>query len=276
MEEITQSTEETTPVEEVAVEETPTTEVEGELQTTEAEEEAQEQKDYSEWLNEVNSHAKYLKEPTNIQTFEESIEYIQKGLNYDRAQEKYQRELESLQNTPELKFMKQFLADNGYESMDDYLLAKDVTELMNKEGMSEAVAIKHVQGLRALEAREEAQQAKEFEEQKTNLDTDNHAEAIKWYKEKGYGDLTSDKITDETWDKVKNGLPMKYAVMEQMFDNVKGDTEQDVLKKLKNHKDSSMPSTTSTAEKQSKSFMEMSEAEFKAEQAKVFGKSMWG
>jgi len=231
--------------------------------------------DYTDFLSAINEKAVYkggkLPEESQFKSFDDVIEAAQMRTNYKPTHDrmtKAEARVNELENSAQRKFMNKFLKDAGYENFETYETALEVDKLV-KEGMTEERAMEHVKGQRSLRADASAKEKATLEAQKENIDSENNADAIDWYKDKGYGDLTAENVEQRTWDKVNKGLPLKYALMEQMFDTVKGDTEQDVLKKLQNKKDSSMGSVTSTGEKQTESFSNMSDAKFEAIQEQV-------
>lgn len=238
---------------------------------TDVEEEAK-PNEYADLLSAINEKAVYKGEKMNITDFQEVIDAVQMKQNYapthDRMSKAESRVAE-LENSRQAKFMATFLKDNGFDNFESYEDALKVSELVD-EGMTEERAQAYIEGQRSLNDSKAAKELSDKEANKESISTDNSVEAIDWYKDSGYGELTEDKITQETWDKVNNkGIPLKYALMEQMFGNIKSDTEQDVLKKLQNKKDSSVGSITNANDKQTKSFGDMSDTEFKKIQAQV-------
>lgn len=238
--------------------------VDSEVEDSQPDTEEEATPDYSDFLAAVNGKAVYKGEPMNIESFDDVIARIQKSENYDPVYErmtKAESRIKEIENSRQTKFMNKFLKDNGFDTFEAYEDALEVHKLV-QEGMSEDKAKRYVENERIRAQKEEADNAKRLEEDKTNLQSEKNFEAIQWYKEKGYGDLTADKITEQTWKKVQEGLPLKYAIMEQMFDHVKGDTEQTVLKKLKEKQQTSMPKLSGNGEEQVKSIWDMTDAEF--------------
>lgn len=228
--------------------------------------------DYSDFLTAVNGKAVYKGEATDYNSFDDVITDAQKGKNYDPVHERMtsaEAKVLELENSAGSKYFNKFLKDAGFETFDDYKQALDVSELV-KEGMSEERAIEHVKGQRALttdnETKAQANKAATQETQKSAQ----MADAIDWYAENGYGELTADKIEQSTLDKARNeGIPLKYALMEQLLPSVKSDAQQETLKKLQNKQDKSIPPVDSANNKQGKGVWDMSNADFDKQRAKI-------
>lgn len=228
--------------------------------------------EYAEMLSAINSKAIYKGEPMNIESFDDVINRVQMAENYQPTHDRMvaaENEVKAFKESRMNKFMTKFLADNNFESFEEYEDALEINGLVD-EGMTEERAREYVEGQRAINDKRQAKEKADKESNKEDINSKNSVEAIEWYKDSGYGDLTADKITQETWDKVNDkNIPLKYALMEQMFGNIKSDTEQEVIKKLQNKSQSSMGSLSSTNNKQTKSIADMSDAEFDKLQAEV-------
>jgi len=257
-----------TPVENEEVAEQAETVVED--SQSETEEEATPDK-YAEMLNAINEKAVYKGEKMNITDFQDVIDAVQIRENYQPTHDRMtaaETRVKEMENSGQTKFMNKFLKDNGFKTFEDYDTALKVSALVD-EGMSEERAKEHIEGQQALEYKNAATKEADKKATKEDDDSKSTVEAMEWYEKNGHGELTAEKVTQETWDKVNSGTPLKYALMEQMYGDIKSGAEQDVLKKLQNKSKSSMGSLSSSNEKQTKSIPEMSDAEFDKLQARV-------
>ncbi len=229
--------------------------------------------DYSDILNAINGKAVVNGESTAYESFDDVIKHIQMANNAEKShkqRDEYKARVEELENSASKKYLDKFIKDAGFDSFGEYKDALDIQELMEDQGLSEEMAEKYLKGQKALTAKEAKDTAKAKEERQKNLESEKDIEAFNWFKDNGYGELTSDKIDKKTWDKVNNdGLPLKYALMEQMYSTVKGDAQQETIKKLQNKNNNSVPSAANAGEKQTKSVWDLSDAEFDKQLAKA-------
>ncbi|MCP4321912.1 MAG: hypothetical protein GY787_08695 [Alteromonadales bacterium] len=229
------------------------------------------QPDYSDMLSAINSKAIYKGEPMNIESFDDVIEAVQMRQNYQPTHDRMsaaESRVQELENSAQRKYMNEFVKNAGFNNFAEYKDALDIQELVN-EGMSEERASEYINGQKALSAKQTRDEAAEKEANKQNLETKQGAEAVDWFKDNGYGDLTADKIDAATWDKVDSGIPLKYALLEQKFSTIKGDAQQETLQKLQNKTNNSVPAASSTNNKQSKGVWDMSDAEFDKQRERI-------
>ena len=228
--------------------------------------------DYTELFNAINSKAVVNKEHTKYDSIDELIKHVQMGNNTEKVhnqrdefknqRDEFKKQLDTVTNSRQAKYMKNFLTENGYESFGDWEDALEISKLV-EGGMSEELAKNHIAGQKALTSNNEAKTKAEKEANKQSLDSKNSVDAIDWFKDNGYGELTADKVTQETWDVVNNdGVPLMYALAKQMLGTVKSDVQQDTLKKLQDKKDNSQVAVDSTNTKQVKTVWDMSDADF--------------
>lgn len=159
--------------------------------------------------NEPFLKIKYNKEEVPL-TQDEVIALSQKGMNYDKLQEKYNQ----VANSREMQFFNQLAQKNGmtvqqlvdyYEQQEFEAQLKEYTEKNIPEDMArELIESRKFREEQQRKAQEDAK-AKEHEQSLINQQN----EFLDMYP-----NVDPKDIPQEVWDKVRNGVPLKYAYME--------------------------------------------------------------
>lgn len=154
---------------------------------------------------------KYNHEEREI-PLDEAIPLVQKGLNYDKVQER----LNELANDPTRAFFEELAQENGMslqeyvdavrqqreQSKLDELIQQNIPEELAREIMENQKFREQYESERQTKAQEEEQKA-EF------------GEFFDYFKEANGRDYTDqDEIPQEVWEAQANGVPLKYAYME--------------------------------------------------------------
>jgi hypothetical protein len=151
---------------------------------------------------------------------DEAIPLVQKGLNYDKIQEK----LQALESDPRLSFVEE-LAGQHNMSVPEYLEAvksqreqERIQELVEK-GISEEVAQELLETRKFREQMEAEKKAK-AEEEKANAD---YNEFFNYFRQANDRDFNAqtDEIPASVWEATQQGVPLKYAYMEHQNNQYK-------------------------------------------------------
>ena len=176
---------------------------------------------------------------------ERAIELAQKGMNYDKVQEK----LSSYENNKLLKWAEEYSKKVGYEDHDKFLEA--VTKEEEAKQYQQTVdKYKAIYGEEAAEKMAEMEKSvselkernsKADEEEKKNKE---YSDTISWYNDmKEQGVFTevfnADSIPQEVWDKKAEGETLKNAYMDYTLRNMKTIVEQNTLKNINQKQDTS-------------------------------------
>lgn len=155
---------------------------------------------------------KYNHEEREI-PIDEAIPLVQKGLNYDKLQERYQ----ALESDPRLQFIESLANQYGMD-VNEYMTAVQqqqeqsrIQELVEK-GISEELAQEMLENRKFREQIEAEKQAKQQEEQENAQ----YNEFFDYFREANGRDFApnQDNIPENVWEATKNGVPLKYAYME--------------------------------------------------------------
>lgn len=201
---------------------------------------------------------------------EKAVELAQKGMNYDKVYEKattYEQELEQLKSSGEMKFMQDFLKNNGYESFAEYENALALDKIQQeKPHLTKEEAEELYAGRREREQRQKAmaeKETKQQQEQKT-------IEAITRYEEK-YGTLDVNSLDKEILAMYDKGIDLVIARELHELRNGTNRTkiEQETMEKLQNNQASSTGSATKGAVDHNTSYASMSKSEFEAAKQEV-------
>lgn len=147
---------------------------------------------------------KYNKEEIALDE-EKTRELAQKGMNYDKVQER----LKQLESDPRLSFVEKQAQKYGFEDIGDYLKAVEqaeeqerIRELAEKEGISSELA----ERLHKLETKEQQRerQAKEYEAQKAK--ESNYKEFLETYP-----DVKPEDIPQSVWQEFEKGKSLVDA-----------------------------------------------------------------
>lgn len=155
---------------------------------------------------------KYNKEEMDLDE-DTARELAQKGLNYDKVQER----LQALESDPRLGFVEELAKEQGMtteqylQAVQEYKEQERINELVQK-GISEDVAQELLENRKFREQYEAEQKTKQEEAKKDK----EFGEFFDFFKQANGRDFDSknDQIPQEVWDANKNGVPLKYAYLE--------------------------------------------------------------
>lgn len=162
---------------------------------------------------------KYNKEERAL-TQEEALIYAQKGLNYDKIQEK----LQQMESNPGLAYLNELAQRSGtdIDSLVNYWREQEQQAELNQliqQNIPEELAREFIENKKfreQLEAQQREQQSKE----KQNL------EFKEFFDE--FPNVKPEEIPGEVWEQNANGIPLKYAYAS--FENAKLRNELNILK----------------------------------------------
>jgi hypothetical protein len=183
---------------------TPTEQVEVETETQESQEPITEQTPFLK--------VKYNKEEMELDE-ERARELAQKGLNYDKVQER----LQQLETDPRLSFVEELAAQFGMD-VPTYLEAvkqqqeeAKLNELL-QQNIPEEYAREMLENRKFRQQLESERQTK-AQEEKQNAD---YNEFFNYFKEANGRDFNSqsDQIPESVWQATQNGVPLKFAYMQ--------------------------------------------------------------
>jgi len=195
------------------METTPEEVTELEQETTESVEDTKPTEEVSEPVTEQPKiKVKYNHEEREL-GLDEAVPLVQKGMNYDKLQEK----LQALESDPRLSFVEE-LAQQFNMSVPDYLEAvkaqkeqERISQLV-EQGISEELAQEMLENRKFREQFEAEKKAKAAEE-KANAE---YGEFFQYFKQANGREFNteSDQIPESVWQANQNGVPLKYAFME--------------------------------------------------------------
>jgi hypothetical protein len=187
----------------------PTEETDG-LEQTEAQEQSQE-------TEQAEQTSPFLKVKYNKEEMEldeaTARELAQKGLNYDKVQER----LQALESDPRLSLVERLAQQQGM-SVDEYVQAvqqyqeeQQLNELI-QQNIPEEYAREMLENRRFREQLQQEQQQKQQEEQQNA----EFADFFKYFRETNGRDFVPDTdiIPDSVWQANQQGIPLKYAYAE--------------------------------------------------------------
>ena len=142
----------------------------------------------------------------------EAIPLIQKGMNYDKTIER----LNQLQNDPRLSFVEELARENGMD-VEQYL--QEVRRYREQERINQLVQ-QNIPEEYAREILENRKFREQFEterqqEQRKKAEDAMYAEFLR-----EFPDAKPEEISNEVWQKVSAGVPLKYAYMEQKMNDL--------------------------------------------------------
>lgn len=235
------------------------TEVVDSQETTEVEEVQSEPESFLE--------IQYNKEMKNI-TADEAKELAEMGMFYkEKGKEKlsaYESRINELENSPELKFMNDFLKQNGFNSFNEYQEALELQEIKkDNEALTDEQAKMILEGRRAREERERNDQ-RTLEEQRAKQAKEEQDDAMVAKFAERFPDVKGEEIPQEVWDMVKDGIDLSIAYelhqLRQGTDRSK--IEQEVLSKLQQNNDTSTGSASKGSPSHESSIQSKSKDEF--------------
>lgn len=197
----------------------------------------------------------HLDEHTTLGTLgrEEAQAILQKGMDYDRIKEKYS----NYKDNPAYQYIDEFMKDSGFDNAADFMKEIKINDKQAefiKQGMNEEnariAAEDYVSNSNPVDR--EAQEIEKF---------------LDWQQGKVKAgifsnELKADNIPQSVIEAYQKGTPLKEAYSDYVIDNIKRNTEQETLKKLKKNKMSSTGSVTKGVTKHNKSVNDMSKKDF--------------
>lgn len=184
---------------EVAEDTTETTEVETETQTG-GEDVQREQTEAPTGIKVKFNHQEMEVPLDQAQTL------IQKGMNYDKVQE----QLQNVQNSSGMQYLYELSQRSGMtiDEMVDYWRGQEEQQQINE------LVQKNIPPEYAKEMIENRKfrAAQKIKEQQTQKDEANQKEYRDFVQ--AYPNVQAEDVPEEVWDKVNNGVPLKYAYME--------------------------------------------------------------
>lgn len=154
-------------------------------------------------------------------TLEEATQLAQKGLNYDKLQQK----INEFQNHPGLQYLNDLANRNGMQVEDlvQYWKQQEEQAMLNElleKNIPEEYAKEMLESRKFREEQLKAQKAQEEEMLKKQEDENQVKDFLE-----AYPNVKPTDIPQEVWDKAQQGVPLKYAYMEhehkQLSDRVK-------------------------------------------------------
>ena len=187
-------------------------ETETELDTIESEEVDTGQEEQSLTPEQIRFKVKYNHEEQEL-GYDDAIPLIQKGMNYDKQQERIQQ----LESDPRMSFVEELASEQGME-VNEYLEAfrshREETKLQElvQQNIPEEYAREMLESRKYREQQKAEQKTKE-EEATKNKDFGEFFEYFKQANDRDFNSAT-DKIPQEVWDLNAQGVPIKFAYMQ--------------------------------------------------------------
>jgi hypothetical protein len=162
---------------------------------------------------------KYNKEEREI-PIDEAIPLVQKGLNYDKVQER----LQAIESDPRLTFVESMANQFGM-TVEEYMSAvqqqqeqERINELV-QQGISEELAQEMLENRKFRQQFENERKAKQ-EEEKKNVE---YQDFFQYFRQSQQRDFNPDKdeIPQAVWEAANNGVPLKYAYMSHEVNQLK-------------------------------------------------------
>ncbi len=150
-------------------------------------------------------------------TLEEATQLAQKGMNYDKLQEK----INSIQNDPGMQYLTELANRNGTSvpELVEYWRQQDEQQQLDElvqRNIPEEYAREILEN-KKFRQQLEAEKRQQTEKQQRDNEYMDFLQT--------YTDVEPEKIPQEVWDKHKEGVPLKYAYMEherkQLQDQIK-------------------------------------------------------
>lgn len=230
----------------------------GEENQTKPEETSKEEDKDKTILEELSKKVKYNKEPVSFESIEDVVTNVQKGLNYDKLQEK----LNNLENSKAMSYINNKAAELGM-SVDEYMdqvenYEKEQEKKREQEKLEEMISNGVPEDI-AKEVVATSQLRKELQAEKNKLAKEQKEREEKESKDKEYADFikkfpdvkTEDIPKDVFLNAEQNGLTITEAYKEYLIDEQKKQIE--ILKKQNENKSSSVGSTTEFGTHENKS-----------------------
>lgn len=152
--------------------------------------------------------------------YDDAIPLIQKGMNYDKQQERIQQ----LETDPRMAFVQELASEQGMD-VNEYLEAfrnhREESKLQElvQQNIPEEYAREMLES-RKYREQQKVEQQKKAEEEKKNAESVEFFEFFKQANDRDY-DSSKDKIPEEVWDSHAKGTPLKYAYAEHQISQLK-------------------------------------------------------
>ena len=162
--------------------------------------------DYTPFLNELSNKIKFNHEPVKVESVEDIINNFQKGLNYDKLNEK----LEELSTSEEMTYLKEKAEENGLSTKEFIKLVKEQEEKSKQEeyntkynelidsGVSEELVkdmLNEIKEARELKAEVNKIKQKEAKEQETKQQNAKYESFAKEFPNVKLEDLPKEVVT---------------------------------------------------------------------------------
>lgn len=166
---------------------------------------------------------KYNKEEIEI-PYEEAVPLIQKGLNYDKIQER----LQALESDPRLSFVEELAQEQGMdvnEFIEAYKKWREQEQLnqLIQQNIPEELA-QEILETRKLRAQIEEERKVKEQQEKENEEFANFFDYFREANGRDF-DASKDQIPQEVWEANANGVPLKYAYMEYLNNKLKNQVQ---------------------------------------------------
>lgn len=201
---------------------------------------------------------------------EKAIELAQKGMNYDKIYEKvntYEQELNQLKNSGELKFMNDFLKQNGFNSFKEYEEALKIDEILKeKQHLNREEAEEIYRGRLEREARQREQEERQAEQEKQNQ----AIEQLNRFEAK-FGNIDVKDLPDEVINMYSQGIDLSiaYELHQLRSGNDRTKIEQETLQKLQENSNSATGSANKGKPQHVTSWANASKEDFEAKRQEV-------
>jgi hypothetical protein len=163
---------------------------------------------------------KYNKEPVRV-SYDEAPDYIQKGMNYDKVQQRATEYEQHLNRVAQL---------SGYQNHDEFIQALEEAERQQERQRYEDAGIDPDTFNQLLENHPDMQYAREMrakEQEQQQLQSE-----VEQLRER-FPELKPDDLTDELFDiKEQRGVPLLHAYLELNFSKLAQQKEQEAIQKL--------------------------------------------
>jgi|GEM_PF-4338459 len=170
---------------------------------------------------------KYNKEEVHV-PYEQAPDYIQKGMNYDKVQQRaddYQRQLDRV------------IQLSGYQNQDELLSALDEFERSQEQAKYEQAGIDPAKFHELVSELPEIQQFRQMQQQQQETQQMQN-EANELFAE--FPDLKPEQIPAEAWQlKEQRGLTILDAYLRTTYKNIGQQKEQEAIQKLQGNAQSS-------------------------------------
>jgi hypothetical protein len=193
---------------------------------------------------------KYNKEPVKV-SYDEAPSYIQKGMNYDKVNQRATEYEQHLSRVAQL---------SGYQSHEDFLQALEEAEKQQERQRYEDAGLDPDVLNQFLESHPDMKYAREMRAKEQ--ETQQIASEIEQLKER-FPDVRPEDLTDELFQvKAQRGVPLLHAYLELNFSKLAQQKEQEAIQKLQQNSQASPGSLGNGDVSHSKSVNGLSSKDF--------------